>query len=92
MLWGIQKYESHCLVIPTVEQWGYSSGKSKTWSQTLPITMAGTFYAVLATLIGSGNGNYDVVKTIVSDASTISFNIENVNTAGAGLKFLVIGG
>jgi len=53
--------------------------------------MAGTFYAVLATLIGSGNGNYDVVKTIVSDASTISFNIENVNTAGAGLKFLAIG-
>lgn len=71
-------------------QWGYSSGKSKTWNQTLPVAMNDINYTVLATLIGSGNGNYDVVKTMNISTSTLGFNIENVNTEGAGLRFIVI--
>lgn len=73
------------------EQWGYSSGKSKTWNQTLPVAMNDINYAALTTLIGSGNGNYDVVKTMNISTSTLMFNIETANTDGAGLRFFVVG-
>ena len=48
-------------------------------------------YTALTTLIGSGNGNYDVVKTMNISTSTLGFNIETANTDGAGLRFIVVG-
>lgn len=73
------------------KQWGYSSSKSKTWNQTLPLAMNDINYTAVATLIGSGNGNYDVVKIMNISTLTLGFNIETANTEGAGVRFIVIG-
>ena len=72
-------------------QWGYSSGTTKTWQQTLPISMSNTGYSILISLTGSGQGNYDVIKTYAVNTSTIAFNAENENTQGAGVRFFVVG-
>lgn len=53
--------------------------------------MSTTEYVTIASLTGSGQGNYDVVKIYIVDESTITFNAETANPIGAGIKFIIIG-